>query len=116
MKKSILIMAILAVCVAVTAPAFAVTTITTAATTVIGGANVIPSTGVQLSTVATDTAYCVTSMHGSSDPAKGGVQWGATAADASIKKSQSSSASSAPFLPTACSAATSLPTATPTFQ
>lgn len=62
------------------------TTISTSATATIGGAVFIPSTNVVLSAASVTTQYAVAAQHSSSDPAKGGMQYGATNAGSTILK------------------------------
>lgn len=88
--------------------AFATTTITAAATTTIGNASFVPSTGVSVkaTTDTNGTVYSVTAQHGSSDPTKGGVQWGATSGTSTILKADAVTTG----YPTAPGTAGSLPT------
>ncbi len=93
MKKSLVIMMIIALTLVATS-VFAVTTISPTQTTTIGSASFIPSTGVTMLAVtdANGISYTATSQHMASDPAKGGVEWCATNGTSSFLKATSTGA------------------------
>jgi hypothetical protein len=91
MKKYVLVALIAMACMIMAIPAFAAHTFTPSDTTVIGGANFVPSTNVNVSAAAlpsSDTSnpntYCVTAVHGASVNQTAGRAYGALSSQSGI--------------------------------
>ncbi len=108
MKKSILIVFTVMVCVVLAASAFAAgTPITPTSTTNIAGANFVPSTNVTLDAMSDTKDYCAVSAHAQSLGNAAGREWGTgTQAASAIYYIQP-----APSTLTTCNAATNKPDA-----
>jgi hypothetical protein len=107
MKKILLVSLLTVLCLSMASMAFAAAiTITPSQATVIGGATFKPSTNVSLSVYSIATGYCATSVHASAIKQTAGKEFGTLSTGAII---QSKTAPTSGTVPTACTAADSLP-------
>ena len=106
MKKHILIILAVVVCMALSSPVFAAVTISTSSTTQIAGANFVPSTNVTLKAISDTKNYCATSAHAQALGNSAGREWATTTAAASAMYYKQP----APATQDACTDALTIPT------
>jgi len=111
MKKIMLVIIAVMLCLSITGLAFAATSTIgknncTMLSTIFGGGTYAPSTGVTVDINSTPTTYCAGSQHQSSNAANGGLQYHTLSSDPAMPSTTATAASVGK--PTTCASDTAI--------